>query len=430
MYVAIVLISLLLLIALLTWGRIERQWIGLAIALLLVVSGAVTLEEAAGYIDWDVLGLILGISVYTIYLERSGFAQLVAYYILKHTGHSLYTLVVTLSLSAGLVSVFIENVSVVLLFHPVVFTLSRALGIEPTLPMIFVALSSNIAGSATMVGDPPAIITAGAFRLSFTDFIVYRGKPSMFFFTIASMILAISITCRLSLKSMASVESFSSGFEVLGRERIDRLFFVETISLLAVKIALLSLRSIIPVPLSLSAAIAVGGVTLARLIHRDVESVKRAFKQGFEWRLLLFLASVFTLSGAIEKHGIARMFGEYIVSSVGGDVIKVTSAIILLCTLLSSVIDNVPITLSMIPIVRTASAILNYDPVVIMWAALIGITLGGNLTYIGASANVTAVRILEKNSHTITFLEFIKISIVYNTVSLSSAWLLYTLTYL
>lgn len=432
MYVAIVLLSLLLLIALLAWGRIERQWVGLGITLLLLTSGAVTVNEVAEYIDWDVLGLILGVGIYTIYLERSGFAQLVARSILRRTGHSLYTTLVTLSLSAGLVSVFIENVSVVLLFYPVVFALSKALSIEPTIPMVFVALSSNIAGSATMVGDPPAIITAGAFRLSFTDFIVYRGKPSMFFFTIVSMILAISITCHISLKRVGGggvANNLGRELSVVEKVSVDRVFFVETILFLVVKILLLSLRSVSPIPLSLSAAVAVGGVSLARLLHGDRESIKQAFKQGFEWRLLLFLASVFVLSGAIEKHGVARMFGEYIVSSMGGDLIKVTSSLTLLCTVLSSVIDNVPITLSMIPIVRTAAAMLSYDPVVLMWAALIGITLGGNLTYIGASANVTAVRILEKNDHSITFVEFIRISLVYNTVSLLSAWLFYTLAY-
>lgn len=431
MYAILVLASLALLIVFLVWGKVERHWVGLGLALLLIVSGAISPLEAVDYIDWDVLGLILGVSIYTVYLERSGFAYVVARSILKRTGHSVYVTLFTLSLSAGLVSAFVENVSVVLLFYPITFALSSALGIEPTVPMIFVALSSNIAGSATMVGDPPAILTAGAFKLSFMDFIVYDGKPSMFFFTLISMILAIAIAGYISLKNVKIIRVGNVGgtSNALEKVAVDRTFLIEAIVFLIAKISILSLRNVLAVPLSFSAAIAVGGLTFARLLHRDSDSVKQAFRQGFEWKLIVFLASIFILSGAFEKHGIAKAFGEYIVYRLGGDVFKITSVLIWLCTIFSAVIDNVPMTLTMIPVIKTASNLLAYNPVLLMWSVLIGITLGGNLTYIGASANVAAVRILEKNNHSITFVRFMRIGLVYNTTSLLAAWFLYTLIY-
>ncbi|MEM1679418.1 MAG: SLC13 family permease [Ignisphaera sp.] len=431
MYAILVLLSLALLIAFLIWGKVERHWVGLGLALLLIVSGAISPLEAVGYIDWDVLGLILGVSIYTVYLERSGFAYVVARSILKRTGHSLYVTLFTLSFSAGLVSIFVENVSVVLLFYPITFALSNALGIEPTIPMIFVALSSNMAGSATMVGDPPAILTAGAFKLSFMDFIIYDGKPSMFFFTLISMILAITVAGYISLKNVKiiGVGNVGGTSNALEEVAVDRTFLMEAIAFLIAKISILSLRNVLAVPLSFSAAIAVGGLTLTRLLHRDTDSVKQAFKQGFEWKLIVFLTSIFILSGAFEKHGIAKAFGEYIVYRLGGDVFKITSVLIWLCATFSAVIDNVPMTLTMIPVIKTASNLLTYNPVVLMWSVLIGITLGGNLTYIGASANVAAVRILEKNDHSVTFVKFMRISLIYNTISLLAAWLLYTLIY-
>ncbi|MEM0005291.1 MAG: SLC13 family permease, partial [Ignisphaera sp.] len=322
MYAILVLLSLALLIAFLIWGKVERHWVGLGLALLLIVSGAISPLEAVGYIDWDVLGLILGGSIYTVYLERSGFAYVVARSILKRTGHSLYVTLFTLSFSAGLVSIFVENVSVVLLFYPITFALSNALGIEPTIPMIFVALSSNIAGSATMVGDPPAILTAGAFKLSFMDFIIYDGKPSMFFFTLIPMILAITVAGYISLKNVKiiGVGNVGGTSNALEEVAVDRTFLMEAIAFLIAKISILSLRNVLAVPLSFSAAIAVGGLTLTRLLHRDTDSVKQAFKQGFEWKLIVFLTSIFILSGAFEKHGIAKAFGEYIVYRLGGDV--------------------------------------------------------------------------------------------------------------
>lgn len=431
MYAELVLLSLAVLVAFLVWGKIERHWIGLCIALFLIASGALSVSEALNYIDWDVLGLILGVSIYTVYLEKSGATYIFAHYIVKHIGYSLYATLFTVSLVAGMVSVFMENVSVVFLFYPIVFSLSRLLGIEPTIPMIFVALSSNIAGSATMIGDPPALITAGAFKLSFTDFIVYRGKPSMFFFTIISMVSAIAISSYIVSKKtkINNRSSLSEKLDTLEYVSIDNVFVIEATLFLIAKILLLSMRNIITLPLSFSAAIAVGGLTIVRFVHRDSDSVKKAFRQGFEWKLLLFLATIFILSGAFEKHGIAKRFGEYIVYRLGKDLFRVTSLIIWLCSFFSAVIDNVPITLTMIPVVKASSTLLNQDPVVLMWAALIGVTLGGNLTYIGASANAAAVRILEKNNHNVTFTEFIKISIIYNSVSILIAWLLYTIIY-
>jgi len=430
----IVLASLTILIALLIWNKIERHWIGLAIAVVLVVTGVVSPSEAIKYVNWDVLGLILGVGIFTVYLERSGLATLAARYILKHSKGSPYTTVFLLSLLAGLVSIFMENVSVVLLFYPVVFTISRSIEIDPRTPMILMALSANIAGSATMIGDPPALITAGAFNLSFTDFIFYKGKPSMFFFTLVSMIVAIALSAYLSVKRNARIMS-SRGVDhaVLGYDSqgsLDEIFVWEAAFFLSIKIILLSLRNILSIPLSFSAFIAVSGITIARLIHRDRGSVKEAFRHGFEWRLLIFLASLFILSGAFEKHGIAKILAEYLVKEFSYNIFGLTSVIMWLCVALSSVIDNVPITLTMIPIVKTMSSITSHDPVILMWAALIGITLGGNFTYIGASANVTAVRMLEKNGYKIGFLDFMKVSIIYNATSVLLAWLLYSLIYI
>lgn len=438
MYMIIVLFSLALLVFLLSWGKIERQWIGLIVVILLISSGAVTVSELVNYIDWDVLGLLIIMSIYTVYLERSGFAYIVARSILKHTNHSLHISIFALSFLAGFMSIFIDNVSVVLIFYPIVFILSKTLEIQPTIPMILVALSANIAGSATMVGDPPALITAGAFRLSFIDFIVYKGKPSMFFITLISMVLAITVSIYTSLKNIEkinekklTIDEHNLKNKNIDNKNIDKLFLTEAVIFLCIQILLLSLRNILTIPLSLPAFIAVTGLSITRIIfHRDVKNVKSAIKQGFEWKLPLFLTSVFILSGAFEKHNIAKIFSEHLVNKLNGDIFKITSTLILISTAFSGVMDNVPLTLTMIPVVKAVSNLLSYDPVILMWSTLIGITLGGNLTYIGASANISAVRIIEKNGFKITFIEFLKISSVYNTISLLSAWIIYTLIYI
>lgn len=429
MYVVLIPLLLVAFIALLIWGKIERQWVSLAIAFMLILLGAISIDEIFTYVDWDVLGLILGVSILTVYLEKSGFAEVIARHIIRLSKGSIYLLVFFISLVAGLISILMENVSVVVLLFPIVYNICTSLGIDPVIPTIMLTLSANIAGSATMIGDPPAILTAGAFKLTFTDFIIYRGKPSMFFFTLTSMMLAITVTSIVSSRNInikRGISNSKNGISI----SIDRPFLVEAIVFLAIKIALLSFRHTLHIPFSLTAAVAVGGITIARIIHRDADSVVYAFKHGFEWKLLLFLIGIFVLSGAFEKHGIAYMFAEGLVWIFKDNLVALTSSLLYLMVILSSVIDNVPLTMTMIPVAKKISELLLLDPVVLMWSVLIGITLGGNLTYMGASANVTAVRLLEKQGHNVSFTDFIKISIIYNTISVVSAWILYIVFYI
>jgi len=427
-YSYIVLVLFVALIAFLIWGRVERQWISLAVLAISIAIGVVSPIEAISYIDWDIFGLILGMSFMTLYLERSGLMDIISSYLLRISGRR-FTAIFLLSLVAGLVSTILENVSVVFLMAPIVFRISAALGLSPVAPMILMALSANIAGSATMVGDPPAIITAGAFGLKFTDFFVYNGKPSMFFFTIASMIVATIATSLIAERHSANANISISFKDNEVFHRIDRVFLFESIAFLAIKIVLLSIRNIIHIPLSLAAAISVGGLTAIRIIHRDIETVKDVAKAGFEWKLLVFLSGVFVLSGAFEKYGLTREFGGAIIGISHGDLFIVTTILIWLSVALSAFIDNVPYIATMIPVVKEIGSSLSLDPIPLAWALLIGTTLGGNFTYIGASANVTAVRILEKNGYNISFMDFIKYSLVYNTISILLGWILYELFY-
>ncbi len=429
-YDYVVLALLVLLVGLVVYGRFERQWVSLAVLTVLLLTGAVSLREAALFIDWDVLGLILGMSFLTAYLDRSGLMDLIAAKLGKHLNTS-FKLVFWSSMISGLVSVFLENVTVVLLMAPIVLRLSRKLGVNPLHTLIPVALASNMAGSATMVGDPPAIITAGRFGLAFMDFIWYGGRPSMFFFTIIHMVLACAtiayLTSRL-LQAGSTDPSSSAGYSA-ETPKIDRVFVVEATAFLILKILLLTFRHELGIPLSLAAFAGVGGLTLVRTAHSDLQSVRECLKEGFEWKLLLFLVGVFTLSGAFAKHGLASRVATYLIELSGGNLFLITSTLVWLSVAISAVIDNVPYTVTMLPVIEAVANSLNVEAITIAWAVLLGTTLGGNLTYIGASANVTAVRLLEREGRNVSFTDFIKVSIPFNTVSVVTGWVLYELTW-
>lgn len=429
-YQGLILGLLVFLIGMITWGRIERQWVSLIILLVLVATNAVDFNELLIYVDWDVLGLILGMSILTVYLEDSGLMEIVSSFLRRRLTSPL-KLVFWLSFTAGLVSIALENVSVVLLFAPIALRMAKSMNLNPIPVMIGVALASNMAGSATMIGDPPAIITAGYLNLVFTDFIWYNGKPSMFFFTLIPMIIACLVLALIARRSLSQINNPYNTNSLNDRNTgqianiIDKIFLIEASLFLTIKIILLSLRHVIHLPLSLIALIAVGGLTITRLIHRDYKSVKHALVAGFEWKLLLFLIGVFTLSGAFAKHGLANLAANWIVSTSSGNIVIVTSLLVWLSVLISAFIDNVPYTTTMLPVVVLIANSLGVEPITIAWALLLGTTLGGNLTYIGASANVTAVRILEKRGYQVSFWDFIRISIPFNTVSVITGWILY-----
>ena len=429
LYSYLVITLLVTLIALVAWGRVERHWIGLAILLTLVLSGALTPSEVVEFIDWDVLGLILGMNIFTVFLEESGLMDLVSRFMIRRID-SPRVAVFWISFLAGLVSIFLENVTVVLLLAPIAFRIALHLGIDPALILIPTALASNMAGSATMVGDPPAIITAGYLNLAFMDFIWYRGKPSMFFMTLIPMVLACLVAAFIAEKSAEHIHGqkhgWSSNTSELSRD-VDRLFLLEATAFLSLKIALLSLRHELRIPLSLAALAGVGGVTLSRLAHRDRDSVVRAFREGFEWRLLLFLAGIFTLSGAFAKYGLATAVAKNIVELAGGSLLIVTSMLVWISVAMSAFIDNVPYTVTMLPVITAIARSLGVEPIVIAWAVLLGTTLGGNLTYIGASANVMAIRLLEKRGRDVSFTQFIRVSVPFNTISVVTGWVMYEL---
>ena len=412
---------LILLVALCAWGRVPRHWVALFVALALLATGCLSPAQFLEGVDWDVIGLVLGMSVMTAYLELSGAMDLAAYAMLRRVA-SPRLLLFSLLMAAGCVSIALENVSVTLLFAPIAMRIARAAGLDLVPTVIGVALASNLAGSATMIGDPPAIITAGYFNLAFTDFIVYRGRPSMFFYTIAAMLLACLVT---SLAVPRSSRRKAVVDEELRLRNVDKVFVAEALGFLSVKIALLSLRHVLCIPLTLAAVVAVAGTSIARAVHGDSDSVRKAFSEGLDWRVVLFLIGVFSLSKAFQVQGLAKLLAYWILSLAGPTPFAVTTVLVWVSVLASAFIDNVPYTATMLPVVSYLAKQVGIDPVLLAWAMLLGTTLGGNLTYIGASANVVAVRFLEKRGARVTFTDFLRVSTLFNTVSVVTGWVVY-----
>jgi Na+/H+ antiporter NhaD/arsenite permease-like protein len=192
LYQAIVVTLFVATIALLALERLERHMIAVIAIAVLLLTQAISLDDFLHFVDWDVIGLILCMSVYSVILEVSGFGKWIAYRAVARVKKPLLLLYVVVLLS-GVVSLVLENTITVFVFAPIAFEIASILGVSAKEVLIGIALTAGMAGSATMVGDPPAIIVAGHYNLAFTDFFVYKSRPSMFFIITIPMLIATAL---------------------------------------------------------------------------------------------------------------------------------------------------------------------------------------------------------------------------------------------
>ncbi len=406
----------LALLAAIASERVERHHAALATAVA-VAAASVLLDfgdpvEALLGVDWDVIGLVIVASALSWFLDDSGIAGEAARMVVRHSRGSPTLFLLLASGISGFLSLFLENVSVVIILAPVVFKAARALGMNPVPVVIAVALSSNLSGSALLVGDPQAAIVASAYDLDFLDYIIYDGRPSMFFMVTAAMAAAI-----LSLPLYVRVEGRAPGGGRADPDSIegvkDRVYVAAALAALVGKAVLLSVRK--ELGLSLTEAAAPPVIALALVYWR--RNPRALLRASLDPPLLTFLASVFFLVNYVDRVGLTRLAADAILRA-SESLAEAVAIIVIVSAIVSSIMDNVPFIAAMIPVINVISGVYLVDPVVLAWALLLGATLGGNMTYIGASANYTAVRELEKRGHRVTLAYFAAIGVPYTMVAL------------
>ncbi|MEM1640873.1 MAG: SLC13 family permease [Acidilobaceae archaeon] len=412
-------------VATIALGLTDRAVAGALGVLVLIALNALKLNEVPTFVDWDVLGLVVLMSFYSAVLEESGFAKWVALKLSKNSIDIRLVLYLAI-LSCGILSLILENAVTIFVFAPVALQLAKAVSVSPAPLLIGMALAAGMAGSATMIGDPPAVIAAGRYHLSFLDFFIYENKPSIFFITVIPMALA---TAAFTLFNFRNLSSSRAVF--LKEDNVDKAFVIEAFFFLLVKVVLLSLRKQLDIPMSLAALIALLGVIMTRaLIHKDIESTKRILAKGLDARLPVFLLSVFLLSGALKKHGVTDAIAEAVVSWTNGNMMLTGTLLFFISAALSALIENIPVTLTMFPIVDSIAEKLGLNPMVFVWSVLIGLTAGGGWTYIGSGANVVAVHILEREGFRVSFFSFIKTALPFNIINTTTCFALYAIIWL
>ena len=378
--------------------------------LLLVLTGVLGWKEAVfGKIGWNVMGLFLGTLVLAELFMRSRVPAVMAEWLVDKARSARGAMLALCALS-GAVSMCVENVAVVLLIAPVALSLASRLKMSPIPLLIGIAISSNLQGTATMIGDPPSMILAGYMKMGFWDFFVYEGKPGIFF--------AVQVGAVCSLGLLAWVfRRHREGAVVLTQEKARS--WVPTI-LLGLLVAGLSFSTVVDPAFAWFSGVYTLGLSLAGLVWFRLVARwgrLREFGKALDWDTTFFLIGVFVLVGGLSDSGWMDRLSDLFAGTVGSSPALAFAAIVLFAVLVSGVVDNVPFLLVMIPVVQRVAGQIQTPVPLLMFGLLIGACLGGNLTPIGSSASVVTLGILRKHGHTVGFREFMRIGVPYTVAA-------------
>ena len=407
-------IFILTYVGLLTFPKI-RAYIALAAAALFVLLGILPAGEVFGAIDWNVLMMISGtMGIVSFFIESKMPARL-ADLIIERTPN-LKWCVIALAAFAGLISAFIDNVATVLIVAPIALDIAKKLNVSPVPSIIAIAVSSNLQGAATLVGDTTAIMLGGHANLNFMDFFVFQGKPGLFWVVQAGMIASLVILLLLFRRHTQAID-------LKGETRVKDYF---PTFLLVGMVALLVLASFIPNKPSITNGLICLGMFAVGLIRElikkgDIRVIGQALG-AIDYFTLLLLAGIFVLVGGISEAGLIDDLAKLFVNLGQGNLFVVYSLIVWASVLFSAFIDNIPYVATMLPVVSGIAGAMGVDPYLLYFGLLSGSTLGGNLTPVGASANITGIGILRKEGYEVSTGQFMKIGVPFTLAAVTVAY--------
>ncbi len=407
-------VALTALIFVITYAAIATDRVDKTVAALLggtavVVLGIVHQEEAFGAIDLNVIFLLAGMMTLAAILRRTGFFQWLAIRSVKVAGGDPYRLLVVLSLVCAALSALLDNVTTVVLIAPVTLYIASVLRVSPVPFLISEILASNIGGAATLIGDPPNILIGSAAGLGFTEFLTNMAPIAL-----AILVVFVGLTrvlfgrdLRVHDDAREAVLALDEA-EVLTEPRLLRL----SLSVIGATIA----GFLVAAPLGLEAGtIALfGAAVLLLLSGLEVESVLR----DVEWPTLFFFVGLFMLVEAVVQVGIVDAVASALIDLTGGDPTVTTLGLLWVSGIGSAIIDNIPYTATMIPVVQQLGAAgIPLEP--LWWSLALGACLGGNATIVGASANVVVANMAGRAGHPISFVAFLRYGLLVTFVSLA-----------
>lgn len=390
-----------------------------SIIVVALVLGSIHAEESfdfiIGVIDYNTIGLLLGMMIIVAILAESGVFQWVGIKASKVSKGNLWRLMLMLCTFTAVVSMFIDNVTTVLLMVPVTIAVFRTFKVSPMPFILAQALAANVGGTATLIGDPPNIMIGSAANIDFNMFITHMG-PTVAVSFVASLLL-MKFLFRKDLKAQVqNLEHLMREDETIYLK--DRKLLKKSMVVLIGVIALFVVHGSLQIEPSV---IAIGGAAVLLVLTRA--NPEKVFHE-VDWPTLLFFTGLFIIVGTAEHSGMIDILSNAAINITGGDPWLTFLIIIWLSAIASAFVDNIPFTATMIPLIET----LNLDPNIasvfgdfavspLWWALALGADFGGNGTLIGSSAGVVAAGVSEKNGHPISFNRWFKVGFPFMIVT-------------
>jgi len=398
-----------------------RPWVALGSAAVMIFMGymglfSMDIGSALKAVDYNVLIMIAStMGTVSLFIESRMPGRLAE--ILMTKVPNVKWAVVALSLFAGVISAFVDNVATVLMVVPVALAISSKLGFSPVAMIIAIAVSSNLQGAATLVGDTTSILLGGFADMNFMEFFWMDGKPGIFWgVELGALASAVVLMCLFRTQT----EPVSCKIETQVEDYFPSVLMVGTVLLLIA-------ASFIPEPkggflLSLynmrsglvCLALFLIGLVRACLREKSANPFKRVMAE-MDYQTLLLLFGLFMVIEGIRSAGVIDLIAQLFYKFGGNNPFMLYTAIVVVSVILSAFIDNIPYVATMLPVIQSLAMMMNggagADPNVFYFGLLTGATLGGNLTPVGASANITAIGILRKNGETVTTRDFLRIGV-------------------
>lgn len=398
-----------------------RPYIALTSGVLFIALGMLPISDAFGSLDLNVLLMIGGTMGLVWLFIDSHMPDRMAEWLMERVPNVQWA-AVCLSLFAGIISAFVDNVATVLMVAPVAIAVCRKLDTNPVPFIISIAVSSNLQGAATLVGDTTAIMLGSALNMSFADFFWYQGRPSMFFVVELGAVLSALIVWFLFRKDKKPIHFLG------GRTKVTD--FVPTVLLLGT-IGLLICASFAPESWNLPAetngliccSVLVVGLAINVCTKRTSEALLGPLK-AIDFETLGLLVGLFLMIGGITHEGVIDALARLLVKLGGGSLFLMYTIIVWASVLISAFIDNIPYVATMIPVIAGIAAEMGVDATALYFGLLSGATLGGNCTPIGASANIAGIGILRRENYQVANRDFFRIGIPFTFAAIVPAYIL------
>ena len=415
-----VLVLFILMYILMIIRQKERPVFALVTGAVFIVVGVVPFRNLLSVINWNVLLMITGTMIIVFYFIESQMPNLLADLLLEKSPNVMWVTIL-MSLFAGIISAFIDNVATVLMVAPVGLAICKKLKIKPVGMILSVAVSSNLQGAATLVGDTTSIMLGDYAKMNFLDFFWMKGRAGIFFAVELGALATIPVMAILFRKYKEKVEA---------KERTKVRDYFPTIILLMMVLALIIASFLPNMPDMINGIICMAlacVIIITNLVRRKKIGELKKILKAVDYETIALLLGLFVVIGGLVNVGVIDDIAKFIIKHGGNNVFLLYTIVVWGSVLISAFVDNIPYVATMLPVLTAVTNTLGIEPYLLYFGLLSGATLGGNITPIGASANITAVGLLRKNGYEVSFKDFMKIGVPYTLTAVCVGYLYFWL---